>query len=68
MCSLFLATKTDSARLAASHADSALVLKGVLQMAKLFAGVLVSALHPRSVGVVTDSFRPLVMKSGDEPT
>ena len=30
--------------------------------------VLVSALHPRSVGVVTDSFRPVVVESGDEPT
>ena len=28
--------------------------------------VLVSAFHSRSVGVVTDSFRPLVLESGDE--
>ena len=44
------------------------VLKGVLQMATSFAVVLVSALHPRSVGVVTDSFRPVVVESGDLPT
>ena len=30
--------------------------------------VLVSALHPHSLGVVTDSFTPLVVESGDEPT
>ena len=34
----------------------------------IICGVLVSALHPRSLGVVTDSFRPLVVESGDGPT
>ena len=34
----------------------------------IICGVLVSVLHPRSLGVVTDSFRPLVVESGDEPT
>ena len=68
VCSLYPAAKNHSASSLPLTETVPLRFEGLPADANIICSVLGSALHPQSLGVVTNSFRPLVVESGDEGT